>query len=104
MGPTLKTSLLAHRLAVAARIVAALLGNYALCAAAVALGALALPWAFGMARSEAVLLASLLGFVLFLAALIWVFTDRSLARVWLVLSAGTALCWALAQLLAPGLN
>jgi hypothetical protein len=104
MGPTLKTSSLAPRLAVAARIVAALLGNYALCAAAVALGALALPWAFGMARGEAVLLASLLGFVLFLVTLIWAFAERSLWRVWLGLGLCTALCYGLAQQLAPVLN
>ncbi len=67
----------------------AVLGGYAFSAALVALLALALPLAVGMPRSEAVLLASMLGFLIYLALLIWAFAERRLWRVWVRLGAGT---------------
>lgn len=84
------------RLARAARILGAVVGGYALSAlTVVAAGAVLARW--GMARSEAVVLASMLGFVLYLVVLLWAFCVRSLARLWLVLAGGMAAMAALAQ-------
>jgi len=68
-----------YRFAVASRVLAAILGGYALTAVAIALLALWLP----MARAEAVLTATLLSFALYAGAVIWVFAARSAWRAWL---------------------
>ncbi|MDO8372947.1 MAG: PepSY domain-containing protein, partial [Polaromonas sp.] len=60
------------------RLIAALPGGYAFTAALVALLAAALPL-LGLARSEAVVSAAMLGFVLYLLVLLWAFSVRSLA-------------------------
>lgn len=77
------------------RVTGAVLGGYAVSAALVALITVALA-ALGMARSEAVVGASLLGFVLYLLVLLWAFSVRSLARLWAGLVGGTALAYGLA--------
>lgn len=77
------------------RVVGAVLGGYMLSAALVALLAVGLS-ALGLARSEAVVAASLLGFVLYLLVLLWGFSERSLARLWAVLVGGTVLAYGLA--------
>lgn len=68
------------------RVLGAVFGAYALTALAVAGlgGALA---RLGMARSEAVVLAAMLGFVAYLALLLWGFSVPSVARLWAVLAA-----------------
>lgn len=81
------------------RISGAVLGGYAFSAALVALAAFVLMF-IGMARSEAVVLASMLGFVLYLGVLLWAFSVRSLARLWAVLVLGTAGCALAASQLA----
>lgn len=73
------------------RVLGAVGGGYALSAALVALLSAALPLT-GLARSEAVVLAAMGGFVMYLLLLLWAFSVRSLARLWAVLAAGTALC------------
>ena len=73
------------------RVTAAVLGGYALNAAVVALMVGLLATA-GLARAEAVVLASMLGFVFYLGALLWAFSVRSLASLWAVLVLGTAGC------------
>lgn len=80
------------------RLIAALPGGYAFTAALVALLAAALPL-LGLARSEAVVSAAMLGFVLYLLVLLWAFSVRSLARLWAVLAGGTALSFGLFQLI-----
>ena len=85
----------------ASRLLAAVGAGYACTAAAVALASVALPLAFGMARSEAVVLAAMAGFLLYLMVLVWGFAEPRLARVWVVLVGGVVLCWGLAQWLAP---
>ncbi len=80
------------------RLIAALPGAYALTAALVALLAAALPL-LGLARSEAVVSAAMLGFVLYLLVLLWAFSVRSLVRLWAVLTGGTALALVLLQLI-----
>ena len=84
--------------AVVLRVTAALLGGYAFSAALVALLAAALPLA-GMARSEAVVLAAMLGFLLYLLVLLWAFSVRSLARLWARLAGASVLACGLLQLI-----
>lgn len=79
------------------RVTAALLGGYAFSAALVALLAAALALA-GMARSEAVALAAMLGCVLYLLVLLWAFSVHSLARLWGTLAGGSVLGYGLLQL------
>ncbi|MDW5443640.1 iron uptake protein [Polaromonas sp. SM01] len=78
------------------RVLGAVFGGYALTA-------LSVTWAgavmvrLGMARGEAVVLAAMLGFVAYLALLLWAFSVRSVARLWGVLVGGamvmTGLLW-----------
>lgn len=70
------------------RVVAALIGGYAL-AALTSVAAAALP----MSRTEAVLTGTLSSFVVYTAAVIWVFAVRSATRAWagLVFAAGPLL-------------
>lgn len=94
------------RLSVLVRVAAAIGGGYAVAAGLAALGAVAL-WTGGlMARSEAVVLASMLAFLVYLALLIWAFADRRLARLCLVMAiAGIASwggAWGLLRLSAGG--
>jgi uncharacterized membrane protein YgcG len=81
---------------IAAQALAALLGGYALASAFTAFSSLALP----LHPAEAVLTASLLGFVVYVAAVIFVFAERSAMRAWgwmlgpsLLLTAGAYLLW-----------
>lgn len=81
------------------RLIAAIPGGYALTAATVAaLGGL-LP-VTGMARSEAVVLSAMSGFVFYLVLLIWAFAERSLARLWVGIMGGLAVCGALLWLMS----
>lgn len=70
-----------YRAAVAARLVLAVFGGYALAAVATALFSLILP----LDRAEAVTTATLLSFVVMAAAILCVFAARSLkaAAIWL---------------------
>ncbi len=82
------------------RILVAVGGGYGLCALAVAVAGAALA-ALGMARSEAVVLSAMLGFVGYAVFLVWAFAVRSVWR--LVIWAGAAgavlgtTLWALAR-------
>jgi hypothetical protein len=58
----------------------AVVAGYALIAAASAGLALALPWALGMSRAEAVVLSAMLGFFLYLALLLWAFAKPMFGR------------------------
>lgn len=80
------------------RVVGALLGGYAFTAALVALLTIVLAHV-GLPRSEAVVSASMLGFLIYLLVLLWAFSVRSLARLWAVLAAGTALTCGLLPLI-----
>ncbi|MPZ30329.1 MAG: hypothetical protein GEV13_04905 [Rhodospirillales bacterium] len=73
------------------RLVAAIGGGYGVSAGLVAVAALALPAMTAMPRSEAVVLASMLAFLVYLALLIWAFAEPRLTRLCVVLvAAGTA--------------
>lgn len=80
-------------LAIAVRVVAAVAGGYAVASGLAALAAVALPAARLMARSEAVVLASMLAFPVYLALLIWAFADRRLGRLCLALAVAGAASW-----------
>jgi len=69
---------LRYRLDVTARVLAAIGGGYALSAVTTALLAVVLP----MARAEAVITATLLSFVVFCGAVLWVFAARNAWRAW----------------------
>lgn len=67
------------------RLLGAVLGGYALTALTVAaMGAVMAR--LGVARSEAVVLAAMLGFVVYLTLLLWAFSIRSMARLWVALA------------------
>lgn len=93
-------------LSILVRLIAAVGGGYAVAAGLAALAAVALPAAGLMVRSEAVVLASMLAFLLYLALLIWAFADRRLVRLCLVMvAAGIASwggAWGLLRLTAAG--
>lgn len=69
--------------------VGAVFGGYALTALMVA-AAGALMARLGMARSEAVVLAAMLGFVAYLVLLLWSFGVESAARLWATLASAAA--------------
>jgi len=92
-----------YRLGVASRSVAAIAGGYVLAALVTMLLSVSLP----MARSEAVMTATLLSFAVYTCAVMWVFATRSALRAWLgllipaaviatILQSMGALSWSLA--------
>lgn len=85
----------------ATRVLAVAGAGYACTTAIVALGALLLSQAFGMARSEAVVLAAMSDIVLYLVILIWGFAEQRLARVWVLLLGGAAAGHGLVHWLTP---
>jgi hypothetical protein len=73
---------------VVVRVVLAVLGGYAFSAALSACIAVVLPALTGLDRGEAVLLGSMLGFVIYLVAGLWAFATPRLGRVAVVLFGG----------------
>lgn len=71
------------------RLLGAVFGGYGLTALMVAATGAALA-RIGMVRSDAVVLAAMLGFVLYLVLLLWAFSVKSTIRLWLVLVAAAA--------------
>jgi hypothetical protein len=67
-----------YRIDVVSRVVAAIGGGYLLAAAATALLAVLLP----TQRAEAVITATLLSFLTYASAVLWVFSTRSALRAW----------------------
>lgn len=78
----------------ALRILLAVPGGYALTAGCVALATAAL--AGVMPRSEAFALSAMLGFLLYLAILVWASAEPRLLRLAVVIPAGAWGCFALA--------
>jgi hypothetical protein len=78
---------MARIIRVSLRVLGAVFGGYALTALTVASAGAALA-RLGMARSEAVVLAAMLGFVAYLVLLLWAFSVRSVARLWAMLAGG----------------
>jgi hypothetical protein len=79
-----------YRLGVASRAVAAIAGGYGVAALSAAVLALCLPAAFDMARSEATLTGTLASFLVFVAAVMWVFAARTAVRAWTGLAVAAA--------------
>lgn len=73
------------RLRIAARVLAAIVGAYAVTAGAAALIAVLLVRITGASRSDALMAGSMIGYLLFALLMLWCFAERRLARVWLVL-------------------
>ncbi len=92
----------AYRWQVASRTLAALLGAFALASAASILLAVLLTRSGIVARGPAVHTATLLGFVVWGAAVMWAFHTRSVLRTWLHLFVPAALCAALAWAIGWG--
>lgn len=69
------------------RLLSAVFGGYALTALTVA-SAGAVMARLGMAQSEAVVLAAMLGFVVYLTLLLWAFSVRNVTRLWMAMAAG----------------
>ena len=90
-----------YRLGVAARVLAATIGGYALMSALAVLLALPLSWWWPMPRGQAVLVTTYFGFLAYVPVVLWVFHTRSAARAWGWLLLWTALaalaCWGLLQ-------
>lgn len=82
-----------YRLMVVSRILAAMIGGYALTAAISVLLALLLP----VSRAEATQASTMLSFIIYAVVVIWVFSTRTATRAWIGLLV-TALplgliCW-----------
>jgi hypothetical protein len=75
------------------RLVAAIGGGYAVSAGLAALAAVALPATTAMPRSEAVVLASMLAFLVYLGVLIWGFAEPRLLRLCVILVAVGIVSW-----------
>lgn len=80
-----------YRLGVACRVLAAAVGGYALVSALAVLLALPLSWWWPMARGQAVMVTTYIGFLLYVPLVLWVFHTRSAARAWTWLLLWTAL-------------
>lgn len=87
-----------------ARVALAVLGGYALASALVVLLAALLARMPAMPRAEAVLAASLLGFGIYAAAVVWLFAVHSLHRAVAVVAVGTVLATAAGLWLGRGLS
>ena len=92
----------AYRWQVASRVLAASLGGYVFTAVTATALALLLPVLVGVRTSVSVLASSLLGFVLFIAVAVGVFSARRVGRVWLSLATGSALMGVLVAVLRTG--
>lgn len=87
--------------AIIARAVVAVLGGYALSAGLSAALAVTLPLVSSLPKSESVLLASMLGFVIYLLVLLWVLVERRVVLVLAVLGGGALLSSGVAYWLSP---
>lgn len=73
MGPVL-----CYRCGILARSIAAIIGGYGLAASTTALLALLLP----LSRADAVITATLLSFIVYACAVVWVFAAHTASRAW----------------------
>lgn len=80
-----------RRGSLALRVVAAVGGGYACTVTLGSAGAQLLVVLGAMARSEAVILTAMLGFIFYLALLLWSFSEPRLWRIWALLVAGVAI-------------
>lgn len=88
-----------HAAIIGLRIACALAGAYLFAWGATAFGA-ALLVLLGVARSEAVMVASMLSYIVYVAGGLWAFAEPRLVRVMLLLVAGGAAMLAASEQLA----
>lgn len=88
------TSGLRHRWQVLLRVLVASLGGYAFASLAATAIALMAPWCLGWSRAEGVLTGTLLSFVFYLVAVLWVFSVRSVLLVSMACLTVVSLQWA----------
>jgi hypothetical protein len=86
---------------VVSRVAAAIAGGYLFVWGFVTLG-ITSSLGFGISYGDAQTVAYLLAFLVFLLAILWAFSARSLVRVWSVLAGGGALMTLAALLLGHG--
>lgn len=82
-----------RKVAIIIRLVAAVGGGYAVAAGISAFGAVGLAAASLLPRSEAVVLTSMLAFLIYLAVLIWAFAERHLGRLCAILAIAALASW-----------
>ena len=82
--------LIASPLDILSRVAAAVVGGYAVSAMAAICLALLLP----MPRADAVLTGAMASFVVYVCAVLWVFSAATAARAWIGLILSAALLWA----------
>lgn len=68
-----------YRLAIVSRTTAAIIGGYGVAASATAFLSVLLPWA----RADAVITATLLSFIVYTCAVLWVFAARNAWQAWI---------------------
>lgn len=85
--------MLGHSSRIVLRLLAAIGGGYAVAAGLAALTAVILFVTGGLPRSEAVILASMLAFVIYLVLLLWAFSERSLLRLCSMLVVTGVVSW-----------
>ncbi|MFA7595083.1 MAG: hypothetical protein WCY92_01910 [Novosphingobium sp.] len=90
-------------LRIAARVLASIVGAYAVTAGATALIAVLLVFTAGIARSDALIVGSMIGYAVFALLMLWCFAERRLARVWLALAGAAIATHALAIWVEPAL-
>jgi hypothetical protein len=86
--------------AITSRFIAALFVGYAATVGLIALFSVLLALLFGMARSEALLLMTMIGFLGYAAIIIWGFAEPRLGRIWVILCSVALLSHILAITLA----
>jgi hypothetical protein len=87
-----------YRSAVLSRALTAIFGGYALAATFAVFMARALP----LERSEAVLAGAIPSFLVYCAAIVWVFATRSALRAWIGMLVPTLALAAASWLMGPG--
>lgn len=92
-------SSLAPAIGTASRVLLAVVGAYFFTTASVMLAARGLADLGLMSRSDAVVLAAMLGFLLYLGLLLWAFAERRLSRLAVVFGGGSLLLHGAAALL-----
>lgn len=90
-------------LRIAARVLAAVAGAYAVTAGAAAMIAVLLVAAIGLSRSDALIVGSSIGYLLFTFLMLWCFAERRLLLVWLVLVVAALVTHGAAILMEPSL-
>lgn len=92
-----------NSLRITARVLASIVGAYAVTAGVTALIAVLLVLIADASRSDALIAGSMVGYLLFALLMLWCFAERRLGRVWLVLLGVTFVTHLLAMWIEPAL-